>query len=160
MDCHFDGFGFHSWVLILEQLKDVGQDELKADVKTRLKWYLIEHLKAAASALREIAGGQEASEPVYHHDDSISILLFYLAFILQGLYVCLIVPLRHKDKVLVAWHQVRAVLLNGVFLYPLSDERVDGLIKTFGHLSASLVEAEEPYLVNVFPDETNFQVTE
>ena len=61
---------------------------------------------------------------------------------------------------LVAWHQVRAVLLNGVFLDPLSDERVYGLIEALGHLSVSLVEAEEPYLVNVFPDETNFQVTE
>ena len=61
---------------------------------------------------------------------------------------------------LVAWHQVTAVLLNGIFLDPLSDERVHGLIKVLGQLSVSLFEAEEPYLVNVFPDETNLEVTE
>ena len=61
---------------------------------------------------------------------------------------------------LVAWHQVRAVLLNGIFLDPLSNERIYGLIKVLGYLGVSLVEAEEPYLVDVFPDETNLQVAE
>lgn len=85
MDCNLYRFCLYSRIIILEELEDIGEDELKSHINRRFHGHLEQHFQAAASALGVVAGRNENSDPVNCHYDGISLVLGGDHFIHQGL---------------------------------------------------------------------------